>query len=218
MGVVTIDRQNRTTGEINKTIYQPVSDRVRDFRKECPIKEGWGLKTEVTYPDDQTVKTVAVITDPHGRVVATGTAEEKRGATYINTTSAVENCETSAIGRALFTAGYGGGEFASADELVLALQAHKEMLEAEAEGIAEIQGGNGRGTQAKNRAGDNNNPNGDSNDSTQNPGGLPMIPGVQFSRDGSVIVAEGSTFQAKGLLKSAGFRWDADRKVWSRAA
>ena len=39
----------------------------------------------------------------------------------INETSALENCETSAIGRALASAGYLGSEFASADELVGAL-------------------------------------------------------------------------------------------------
>ena len=51
----------------------------------------------------------------------TGHAYEKLGATPINSTSALENCETSAIGRALASAGFAGNEFASADELVNAL-------------------------------------------------------------------------------------------------
>jgi len=47
----------------------------------------------------------------------TGHAYEKEGSTQINKTSALENCETSAIGRALASAGYGGTEFASANEV-----------------------------------------------------------------------------------------------------
>ena len=42
--------------------------------------------------------------------VATGYAEETRGAGNVNRTSHVENCETSAIGRALANAGYAGSD------------------------------------------------------------------------------------------------------------
>jgi hypothetical protein len=53
-----------------------------------------------------------------GEITAgTGYAEEKRGSTQINKTSALENCETSAIGRALAAAGFGGTEYASANEV-----------------------------------------------------------------------------------------------------
>ena len=44
--------------------------------------------------------------------VATGYAEETRGAGNVNRTSHVENCETSAIGRALANAGYAGSDMA----------------------------------------------------------------------------------------------------------
>ena len=53
--------------------------------------------------------------------VFTGHAHERFDANYINKTSAVENCETSAVGRALAAAGYIGSEYCSADELVNAL-------------------------------------------------------------------------------------------------
>ena len=46
----------------------------------------------------------------------TGHAYEAEGTSQINETSALENCETSAIGRALAAAGYVGGEYASANE------------------------------------------------------------------------------------------------------
>ena len=44
-------------------------------------------------------------------------AEEIRGQGLVNTTSALENAETSAIGRALASLGLAGGEYASANEL-----------------------------------------------------------------------------------------------------
>ena len=55
-----------------------------------------------------------------GDVIATGHAEENRDSSNINKTSAVENCETSSIGRALESAGYGTGP--SADEMKVAIE------------------------------------------------------------------------------------------------
>ena len=225
MALVTIEKENRKTGEVARKIYEPVSDRVRKFRDTCPVKEGWGLTTEVSYPDDQTVKSVALITDPEGRVVATGTAEETRGASYINRTSAVENCETSAIGRALFAAGFGGGEFASADELLAALRAHKEFIEAEADGVARIHAGasgNSAGGEtnrtrpesAEGGSGSATDPEINSEDQGSSNLGLPKVAGVHYRREGDLIIADGKTFQSKGLLKGAGFRWNLRKKAW----
>jgi hypothetical protein len=56
-----------------------------------------------------------------GDDVFTGHAYEEIGSTQINKTSALENCETSAIGRALSSAGYAGSEFASAEEVATAI-------------------------------------------------------------------------------------------------
>jgi len=50
-------------------------------------------------------------------IVGTGHAEEIRGQGPVNRTSALENCETSAIGRALAAIGLSGGEYASANEM-----------------------------------------------------------------------------------------------------
>ena len=50
-------------------------------------------------------------------LLATGYAEEVRAASKINATSALENAETSAIGRCLSALGFGGQEYASADEV-----------------------------------------------------------------------------------------------------
>ena len=57
----------------------------------------------------------ASITDGE-KVLATGTAKEIEGSTNINRTSAIENCETSAVGRALGFLGLTGGSIASYEE------------------------------------------------------------------------------------------------------
>ena len=60
----------------------------------------------------------ATIADATGRVIATGHAHEVQGASNINKTSYVENCETSAIGRALAMLGIGiDTSIASANEV-----------------------------------------------------------------------------------------------------
>src|SRR5688572_31386677 len=70
----------------------------------------------------------ATITDESGRVLATGHSEEYRHTSKINETSALENAETSAIGRALAAFGLGGTEFASADEVANAIQQQKSGI------------------------------------------------------------------------------------------
>ena len=63
------------------------------------------------------------IFDEQGRIRGSGVAEEFREASQINQTSAMENCETSAFGRALASMGYGGDvTYASAEEVVNAIQ------------------------------------------------------------------------------------------------
>ena len=105
--------------------YKTVALRVSEFREKYPIDDGWGIETQCYAVDAQTVIMRAVITDPQGRVVATGYAEEERSQRGINSTSALENCETSAIGRALSAAGFAGDDsYASADEIAQAISKH----------------------------------------------------------------------------------------------
>ena len=109
--------------EIHGRKYKTVALRVSEFRKEHP---NLGLVTEILEMDAERVVMLAkVLSDPGelglGRVLATGHAEEQRASSQINRTSALENCETSAIGRALACFGFGGSEFASADELANAI-------------------------------------------------------------------------------------------------
>ena len=101
--------------------YRTVALRVTMFRNEHPVKDGWGILTETVKDEDGIVICKAEIIDPEGRVVAREFAEEKRGSSMINKTSALENCLTSAIGRALAACGYAGEEYASADEVAGAI-------------------------------------------------------------------------------------------------
>lgn len=100
--------------------YKTVAKRVDEFRKEYGTK--LSILTNIVDRDEQTVVMRARILDENRHVIATGYAEENRAASQINKTSALENCETSAIGRALANFGLGGGEYASADEVANAIQ------------------------------------------------------------------------------------------------
>ena len=61
-------------------------------------------------------------------VLATGTAYEKENSTFINKTSYIENCETSAVGRALGMAGFGiDTSVASAEEVQNAINNQVEI-------------------------------------------------------------------------------------------
>ena len=102
--------------------YKTVALRVAEFRGEYTIKDGWGIVTTLVHHDSDTVIMKAEVVNPSGMVVGTGYAEEKRSASQINRTSAMEVSETSAIGRALAAVGLAGtGEYASADEVANAI-------------------------------------------------------------------------------------------------
>jgi len=102
--------------------YKTVALRVAEFRNEYTIKDGWGIVTTLVHFDEDTVVMKAEIVSPTGMIVGTGHGEEKRSASQINRTSAMENAETSSIGRALSAVGLAGTEYASADELTSALR------------------------------------------------------------------------------------------------
>jgi deoxycytidylate deaminase len=110
--------------------YKTVAERVNEFRTTEKYAD-YAIHTEIINAGDL-VQMKALILDENFRVIATGFAEEVRGSTNINKTSALENCETSAIGRALSALGLGGSQYASADEVAnaIAQQAQQEVAEA----------------------------------------------------------------------------------------
>lgn len=105
--------------------YQTVAFRVGKFREE---HKDWSLLTEIVTRTDECVVMKASIVDPSGRILATGHSEEYRADGKINATSALENSETSAIGRALAALGLGGTEFASADEVAHAISGKSGVI------------------------------------------------------------------------------------------
>ena len=128
----------KEVGELNKDgivvrgnkKYTTVAVRVEVFRKYFP---DFSINTKVKVDDGKRVIVVAEIYPPGAeRPIATGIAEEIRGSTNVNRTSAVENCATSSVGRALAVLGLHGGEFASDFEIeVAALKGAKmDMNEA----------------------------------------------------------------------------------------
>ena len=84
--------------------YISVNERVKAFRMLYP--EGQIITELVKYEDAQVIMR-ALISDGVGKTLATGYAKEIEGSTNINRTSAIENCETSAVGRALGFLGIG---------------------------------------------------------------------------------------------------------------
>ena len=103
--------------------YETVASRVKRFRAERP---DWYIHTKIDEVNDERVLmaceigwiTLDTAGIPRHVCMAKGHAEEYRNASEINATSAVENAETSAIGRALAALGYMSTEsFASAQEV-----------------------------------------------------------------------------------------------------
>ena len=97
--------------------YKTVALRIQQFREKYP---GHTILTELVEANDVLIVFKATISW-EGVVIATGYAEEVRRASNINRTSALENAETSAVGRALAFFGLAGSEIASADEVVNAI-------------------------------------------------------------------------------------------------
>jgi hypothetical protein len=108
---------NRTHGVTQRggKKYTEVFVRVEAFRKAFGTDHG--INTEILMDDGKRVVIKAAITNSAGMVVGSGMAEEIRGQGNVNKTSALENAETSAIGRALASIGLHGGTYASLNEI-----------------------------------------------------------------------------------------------------
>lgn len=119
----------RTTNIKGKE-YVMVSDKLAYFRNNEEYK-GWSIETEFIDLTPEHCCIRAVIRNTDGRIVATGHAHETKQSTMINKTSYVENCETSAIGRALTICGIAIEDFSisSAEDVTNALQ-KQEFIQA----------------------------------------------------------------------------------------
>ena len=103
--------------------YTEVSKRIEVFREHFGIE--YGITTDILIDDGQRVVVKATIKHFSGFIIAQGIAEEIRGSSNVNTTSALENCETSAWGRALAALSLHGGQIASINEIETAKRNQK---------------------------------------------------------------------------------------------
>lgn len=125
-------RKSTDTGIVNihGREYKTVALRVQEFHEKYG-KDGFGIITEILARDEVQCCVKASIVASDGRMCATGHAEEFRQSGQINRTSALENAETSAIGRALAAFGLGGSEFASANEVQAAISQQNTRIKPE---------------------------------------------------------------------------------------
>ena len=169
--------------------YATVASRVEIFRKHFPL---YSITTELIVDDEQRVVMKAEIKDENNRILADGYSEEIRGEGLINTTSAIENCQTSAIGRALAAFGLIGGEYASSFEVENAISKQQT---------------NHTSTTFSN--------------STSNLKDLllqeneklkPANLSVYLQED--MLIVQGKSFGQQKLLKELGYKWNPSKKVW----
>ncbi len=96
--------------------YETVEERLIKFWKEHP--EGRIITIMLSGSGSQFIVRAELYKDGSDTIWATGLAEETVQGRGVNSTSALENCETSAIGRALANAGYATkGKRASREEM-----------------------------------------------------------------------------------------------------
>ena len=115
------ERMHFTT--VQKKPYAEVPQRVQGFRMLFP--DGFIITEMLSNENGVCVfKATAGYYDEKGEphTLGTGTAYEREGSSFINKTSYIENCETSAVGRALGFLGIGSEtSIASAEEVVNAI-------------------------------------------------------------------------------------------------
>ena len=103
------------TTDVKGKPYIEVNQRIKAFRMCYP---NGSISTEIISLADGIVTMRAIVCNEEGQILGTGTAQEKETSSYINKTSYIENCETSAVGRALGMCGFGiDTSIASAEEV-----------------------------------------------------------------------------------------------------
>lgn len=111
---IDYERTNKKTGEKIVTKYANVNERVLAYRKIYPNRR---IETEILEITEDKIRMKATVYNDENEILATGHAGEVKGG-IINTVSMIENCETSAVGRALGFAGFGiDGGIASEQEI-----------------------------------------------------------------------------------------------------
>jgi hypothetical protein len=89
--------------------YEPVSSRLARWLQDGQPGTHRVITHLAQYTDERCVFRAELYIDD--LLLATGWAEETRGEGHVNRTSHFENCETSALGRALANAGFAGSDY-----------------------------------------------------------------------------------------------------------
>jgi len=128
---------------IKGKLYAEVHTRVQAFREAFGVDGR--IISKVHTADEERVLTetrVSIYADGSWREIGNDFAEEFRGSGMVNKTSAVENCLTSSIGRALSACGLSGGNYASFEEVDHAInekaEAPKKTAKKKANGKAKV--------------------------------------------------------------------------------
>lgn len=105
--------------QFNLSDYEPVQDRIKKFYEKYPDGR---IITNMESRENNTYIFKATLYKSESDIeknvpLSTGWAQEMVGKGYVNQTSALENCETSAIGRALANIGMNGDKRPSREEM-----------------------------------------------------------------------------------------------------
>lgn len=126
-----IQKANETikTTDIKGKNYAEVNQRIKAFRMVYPTGT---IETKLVSNENGVCIFKAIVgyldENQNMIILGTGNAYEKEGSSFINKTSYIENCETSAVGRALGMAGFGiDVSIASAEEVRNAIQQQDDM-------------------------------------------------------------------------------------------
>ncbi|MCQ2608758.1 MAG: hypothetical protein MJ197_08745 [Bacteroidales bacterium] len=121
------------TTNIKGKEYAEVPQRVKAFRSVYP---SGSIETELVSIDNQQCIIKATIKNNDGVVIASDYSQEYIGKGDINTTSFLENCSTSAVGRALGFCGFGSDvSIASANDVQHAIELQKSLIDDTIEAI-----------------------------------------------------------------------------------
>jgi len=119
---------NGSTIKIHNNDYATVALRIGILRRN--LGTAATISSTLEYQDEKKVIVKAQVFIDN-KLVSTGLAEELRAASRINQTSALENAETSAVGRALAMLGLTNDKIASAEEVSGAIvQSDQRLTEA----------------------------------------------------------------------------------------
>lgn len=119
-----ISRTDKQTGKKVTKKYAEVNQRIKAFRMVYPT----GTIQTTMIDDVDGICTFKADIYDGDKLLATGTARENSKSSFINQTNYIENCETSAVGRALGMCGFGvDASLASADEVKNAMEKQSKI-------------------------------------------------------------------------------------------